>query len=270
MSIKGVFETKKKDGSVYYRTSITYRSKHISLGSFDKEKEAGKAYELAKKLIAGTDSFEKYSSYKKIPFDKFVILLNFRDNGIYFTTPIYLHKMYFEYYLSQNDVLKFDRDDLFFYASHKIQQKGGYLFVSEFGAQYKILGRYNIKPFSVYGRDYIMINGDKLDMRYSNIKIINEFTGVQLENPEGAEINPVKHTVTYKAIIHLRGNLIIGRFDNEVDAAIAYNKAVDTLHENGIKKAFIKNYITSIKKEEYEARYNKIIMPENILNATPL
>ena len=33
----GVYKTTKKDGSVYYRVSITYKNKHISIGSYDDE-----------------------------------------------------------------------------------------------------------------------------------------------------------------------------------------------------------------------------------------
>ena len=29
----GVYQTSKKDGSLYYRASLTYHAKHISLGS---------------------------------------------------------------------------------------------------------------------------------------------------------------------------------------------------------------------------------------------
>ena len=37
---KGVYKTNKKDGSVYYRVSITYKNKHISIGSYDDENTA--------------------------------------------------------------------------------------------------------------------------------------------------------------------------------------------------------------------------------------
>lgn len=42
---------KKKDGSLYYRTSITYHSKHISIGSYNKEEAANAAYREARKLL---------------------------------------------------------------------------------------------------------------------------------------------------------------------------------------------------------------------------
>ena len=42
--LTGVFQARKKDGSIYYRANITYRSKHISLGSFPLETAAHQAY----------------------------------------------------------------------------------------------------------------------------------------------------------------------------------------------------------------------------------
>ena len=33
----GVYTAYKKDGTVYYRSSITHKNKHISLGSFSSE-----------------------------------------------------------------------------------------------------------------------------------------------------------------------------------------------------------------------------------------
>ena len=36
-SLPGVYKTNKKDGTLYYRASINYKGKHISLGSFDNE-----------------------------------------------------------------------------------------------------------------------------------------------------------------------------------------------------------------------------------------
>lgn len=258
----GVYITKKKNGSISYRVSLTYRRKHISLGSFDDYKKACKVYEEGKKIIDSTDiTLQDYNKKMNLSHDKFVILINFRDNGIYFATPIYVRKQYFEYYLTDTRVLKFDRDDLFFYAAHKIQQKGGYLFVSDYGSQYKILSRYGIRPFAVYGRDYVMINEDTDDYRYSNIKILNMYAGVTSDESLVEK--------SYTATIHIIGNYIVGHYDDETTAAIAYNKAVDTLHANGFNKAFIKNYITSLKKEEYMEIYKKISISKKISDLRP-
>ena len=42
---KGVFRAEKKDGTVYYRASLTKNGKHISLGSFSDALQAHRAYE---------------------------------------------------------------------------------------------------------------------------------------------------------------------------------------------------------------------------------
>ena len=47
----GVYKTTKKDGSVYYRVSITYKNKHISIGSYDDEFLASAAYAIANDIL---------------------------------------------------------------------------------------------------------------------------------------------------------------------------------------------------------------------------
>lgn len=42
--LSGAFSAKTKDGTIYYRSSLTYKRKHISLGSFPTEEEAHLAY----------------------------------------------------------------------------------------------------------------------------------------------------------------------------------------------------------------------------------
>ena len=251
MNNSGVYKTKKKDGTTYFRSSFTYKGKHISLGSYSSDVEAHQAYLDAKNVVEQElISLNDYGKCKILPHDKFISLINYRDNGLYISTPIYIRKQYFEYYLDSKTVLKFDRDDLFFYASHKIQRRGGYLFVSDYGSQYKILSRLGIKPFAVYGRDYIMANGDQNDYRYSNIMVINSYTGVRIETKNG--IN------TYATYIHVNGDYLVGKYDSEVKAAIAYNKAADTLNSLGTKKAYLRNYITTLKPDEYKELYNSI------------
>ena len=90
MSVKlpGVYETTQKNGTVTYRSSLTYQSKHISLGSYATKEEAHAAYLLARKLLS--DDCLTLTSYSEtgsvIPFEKWVILLNFRDNNFYIKT----------------------------------------------------------------------------------------------------------------------------------------------------------------------------------------
>ena len=89
--LPGVYQAKKKDNTIYFRSSITYSGKHISLGSFDTEEKAHEAYLYAGRLLAGKEI--TLTSYKKenpvLSFSKWVSLINFRDNGIYIKTPIY-------------------------------------------------------------------------------------------------------------------------------------------------------------------------------------
>ena len=96
--LPGVFMATKKDGSTYYRASITYKSKHISLGSFDTEQKASNAYEEAAKLLSNPSlDIDSPSPHKQLSFEKWVSLVNFRDNGIYCKTPIYITTNFFLY-----------------------------------------------------------------------------------------------------------------------------------------------------------------------------
>ena len=103
----GVYNATKKDGSVYYRVSITYKNKHISIGSYDSEELASMAYITACDIISKPDiyyidadlhttSYELLKDYPvPFPYAKFISLINFRDNGIYIKTPIYLCDKFF-------------------------------------------------------------------------------------------------------------------------------------------------------------------------------
>lgn len=261
--LPGICAARKKDGSLYFRASITYQTKHISLGSFDTEASASRAYKEARLLLDHPEiTIGQYSLFSCISHDKFISLLNFRDHGIYFKTPIYLCRQYFEYHMSATEILKFDRDDLFFYASKKIQKKGGYLFVSDYGSQYSILSRYGIRPFAVYGRDYRMVNDDTLDFRYSNIEIINQYAGVRKKESASGQIQ-------YQTKIHVNGDIIVGTYADEITAAIAYNKAADTLAVHGICKAFARNYIVSMTNEQYRTAYNSILISKKLTMPAP-
>ncbi|MDE5891656.1 MAG: hypothetical protein K2H45_01900, partial [Acetatifactor sp.] len=50
--MEGVYQTTKKNGEVYYRSSLTYRRRHISLGSYRDALLAQRAYSTASRLIA--------------------------------------------------------------------------------------------------------------------------------------------------------------------------------------------------------------------------
>ena len=119
----------KKDKTAYYRSSITFCNKHISLGSFSSEQEAHQAYLEASHLLSdfSTTIDDVFSLPTILSFNKVISLLNFRDNHIYFKNPIYLRNNYFVYYLSPFEEFKFDIDDLFYYSSHKIMRRQGHL-----------------------------------------------------------------------------------------------------------------------------------------------
>ena len=91
---KGVYIAKKKNGEIYYRSSLTYKNKHISLGSFATEDEAHNAYLEGQKILQNKritkDNLNKRTKF--LSFEKSISLLNFRDNGMYFKTPIYLRR----------------------------------------------------------------------------------------------------------------------------------------------------------------------------------
>lgn len=257
--LPGVYAAKKKDGTTYYRSNITYRNKHISLGSFPSELLAHHAYSQAGSLLENRHLalHEALGLPAFLHFEKIISLINFRDNQMYIKTPIYLHANYFSYYISAQEEYKFDIDDLFFYSSHKIIKRGGHLFINEYGMQTSILSRYSIKNFSVAGRDYLFANGDSLDYRYSNIIIINRYYGVTLKNAQGSK--------RYCASIHINGNYKIGEYDSEAAAAIAYNKAVDQAISHGVKKKFPENYVLEYTAKEYAELYSTLKLSRKYL-----
>ena len=261
----GVYTNKKKDGSISYRASITFQNKHISLGSYSSEIEAHTAYCEAQKLLYSDEitfdpfQHENFTFFISVlSFSKCIILYNFKTTGLYFKTPILLTDNYFLYFLTEEIILKFDVDDLFYYSTHTISKRGGHLFVSDYGMQVNILSRYGIKNFAVPGRDYRFINGDCHDFRYKNIEVINKYYGVQKILKNGQYV--------YDALIHINGNYKIGTYKTEIEAAVAYNKAVNILKEKGIQKNYLTNYLIELDEISYAALYHKIRISKNIRN----
>lgn len=251
MSLPGVYQTTLKDGTASYRASITSQKKHISLGSFPEEEKASEAYTLAVSVLSdSTQTILDHKGSYALSFEKWVTLINLRDNNIYFATPIYLMKTYFSYYLAPNLELKFDLDDLFYYSSHKIMRRGGHLFVADYGMQVNLPSRYGIKNYAVQGKDFLFINGDPYDYRYENIKILNAYHGVTLSRK--------KNAVSYRARIHLRSYYVIGYYDSAIEAAIAYNKAVDIVKKRYPAKNYELNYIPELRATEYADLYDKV------------
>ncbi len=256
-NLLGVSCAYKKDGSIYYRSSITYRQKHISLGSYPAADTAHAAYLEGSTLLFGIQpALTDYSSKSSLPFEKWVCLTNFRDNNIYFSTPIYIRKKYFDYFLSPEEILKFDMDDLFYYSSHKIMRRGRHFFVADYGMQVNIMSRYGIKNYAVKDRDYRFVNGDDMDFRYENIEIINIYHGVTRKDTQKG--------VRYVAKIHINGNYTIGAYTTDIEAAIAYNKAIDILQKAGINRQFSPNYLENLSPSAYADIYTKLHISKKI------
>ncbi len=254
----GAYPAYKKDKTPYFRASLTFRGKHISLGSYASPQEAYQAYQEGLFLLTGTGStLSDYSHDAFLSFEKWVILLNYKNNGIYIATPIYIRTNYFAYYFSPQEYFIFDIDDLFYYSSHKILRRGGHLFVNEYGMQFNILNRYGIHSFSVKDRDYRFINGDSYDYRYSNLEVISPYYGVY----------PVrsKEQTLYQAKIHINGDFIIGRYHTLEEAAIAYNKAVDLAKKAGVARNYMQNYIDGLSPAVYADIYSNCRISEKLL-----
>lgn len=263
----GVYETTKKDGTPSYRASFTYKGKHISLGSFSTKEGAHRAYLTAELLMRSPEgqrlTLDDYAAAgRPLSHEKWVTLLNLRDNGIYFKTPIYLYRRYFVYYYNEETQLKFDADDLFYYSNHKIMKRGSHLFVADYGMQVTLTSRYGIKSYAVEGKDYRFVNGDSNDFRYGNIELINCYFGVSEEVRKGR--------IRYLAKIHINGDYIIGRYPTEQEAATAYNKAADLLNKWGVKKNYARNYIEGLSESEYRRLYEKAELSAKLKEAAAL
>ncbi|MCR5734688.1 MAG: hypothetical protein K6G22_08795 [Lachnospiraceae bacterium] len=246
----GVYVAKKKDGSLYYRCSLTYRGRHISLGSFDTEKEAAMVYEKGKEVLSKDLTVNDHDDFLPLPFHKFIVLINFKDNNVYIKNPIYLMNTYIEYFLEPDIIFKFDIDDLFYYSGHAIQKRGGHFFVSDYGMQVNLHSRYGIRRHAVCGRDYRFINGDRYDYRYQNIEIINCYNGVTLRKKDGRMV--------FRADILINGKVKVGEYASMPEAAVAYNKACDVIMQKLPDKKYELNYIEELSPSEYADLYTKI------------
>ena len=258
----GVFSATKKNGEKYYRASLTYRRKHISLGSFSTPSQAHEAYREGCTILSDQRcTLQNFSSPSPLTFEKWVSLINFRDNGLYFGKPIYMGYKMFYYYLSPSLSLKFDLDDLFYYSSHKIMRRGGHYFVADYGMQVSIVTRYGIKTYAREGRDFRFLNGASTDFRRENLEILNIYHGVTKEQKKGQYVYTVR--------IHVNGHYLVGRYQDELIAAIAYNKAIDVLKKNGIQKKYTPNYIDGLSPSRYAEIYTSLRISPRLYRCTP-
>lgn len=253
-SSKGVYVYVTPSGKTLYRASVTKNGRHISLGSYPSEDKAHKAYVTALKVLEDVSiSLNDFQDFKALKYEKAVILINLRDNGIYFGTPIYLKKGYFNYHLTKDIVFTFDIEDLFYFSSHKISKRGRHFFVADYGSQLSIGARFGLKAYSVEERDCRFINGDNLDFRRSNLEILNTYHGVV----------PAKDGKGYTARIHTSGYTKIGTYDSALEAAIAYNKAVDIIKKTSSKQ-YPENFIDEVSGKIYAEIYNSLEINPNI------
>jgi hypothetical protein len=65
-------------------------------------------------------------------------------------------------------------------------------------------------------------------------------------------------------VIHVKSNYVIGKYNSEAEAAIAYNKAADILLKNGIKKNFSVNYVEDLTPSQYADIYHRTKISDKI------
>ena len=207
-----------KGNILNYKVYFTYEKKKIYLGIYHSYPEAEAALASANKIMHlpfGTIDF----THPLIDYKKYVCLCNLRDHKVYIKNPIYLQDNYFYYYLSQDIILTFDMKDLFFFSTYKICKRGNYLYIQDTISQQNLLSRFGIPNHSVVGRDYVFKNNNPYDFRRDNLQIISTYKGV---------VKKTKGTETfYVASIYTDKTLVLGHYDSEIKAAIAYNKAID-------------------------------------------
>ena len=249
--------------TVNYKTYFTHNKKKLSLGTFKTSDIANTAILEATKIINEKERNldESYiNSFKVLDYKKVVTICNFRDNNKFIKNPIYIYKDYFKYYLSSDLFLVFDTKDLFFFSSYKIYKRGKYIYTQDNISQQNILSRFGIQNHSVSGRDYIFKNGNVYDFRKQNLQVLNSYKGVTQKIKE--------YETIYITTIFKDKNIVVGHYNSELEAAIAYNKAGDLLINLGLKKDFIKNEINFITKSEYNEIYNNIIVSDVLLDPT--
>ena len=130
--------------------------------------------------------------------------------------------------------------------------------MADYGLQVSIFSRFGLKPYALPGRDFLFLNGDETDFRRENLHIVNLYHGVTLEQKNGQYLYTVR--------IHVKGNYIVGRYENEIHAAIAYNKAVDILHKKGIKKNYLQNFIENLSPSRYAEIYSNLPISSKLLS----
>jgi len=241
-----------------YKLYFVYNKEKIYLGSYATYEKAQEMLSEAEALMQIPDhtipDFNKY----KMDYKKVISLCNFRDNKRFIKNPIYIYSNYFHYYLSKDCILTFDVKDLFYFSTYKIRKRGNYLYTQDSVSQKSILSRFGILNHSVLGKDYYFKNNDPYDFRKENLEIINTYKGVTKKEKADGDI--------YIANIYIDSNLIIGYYNTEIEAAIAYNKAIDLIIDHTPNKTYTPNLIPYLTKDEYQNIYNNLTVSPRLLH----
>lgn len=245
--------------TIRYRVYYLHQSKKIYIGLYNDLEKATHAYDLASRLLNNPIPLEACDD-QIIDFKKCVSLINFRENGIYFNNPIYVYPTYFDYYFSVDCKYTFDLKDLFFLTHNKLCQRGNYLYVTLHSRQENLLRRFGILNHASEGKDYIFKNGNPSDFRRENLHLLNHYIGVSFGKKHGKP--------TYTSKILFNNYITIGHYDSELEAAIAYNKAVDLLASKCTDSKFIKNDIPYLTRSEYQSLYERIVLSKRFTHPT--
>lgn len=238
-----------KNNHTHYKVYFVYSSKKIYLGTYP-------SYETAQNVLKEAKSITKQSVGNLdyhciyITYHKYICLCNLRDHHVYFKNPIYTYDTYFCYHLTPDIILIFDLKDLFFFSTYKIYKRAGYLYTQDNITQQSILSRFGIPAYSILDVDYKFKNNCIYDFRRENIVLINAYKGVTRKKKNDQWI--------YVSKIFIHHTIIIGHYHSELEAAIAYNKAIDALIASGIQKDYIKNTFPYLTLTEYQEIYDRL------------
>ncbi len=240
---------KQSQHGLKYRVYYTYASKKIYIGLYETLMLAEQVLAYVTHLMHTPFTVDAFDC-TLLSFPKFIELLNFKDHNIYFSAPIYLTQDAFKYYITPDTVLTFDMKDLFFFSNYRIHQRGNYFFINIGPQQENILHRFGILNYATYGIDYTTLNGDPLDLRRSNLQLLSHYRGVQYA--------PKHSKPCYVARVRHKQSIVVGHYEREVEAAVAYNKAMDYLVSVTPHLTYEPNEFPFLTRSEYQVLYDKV------------